>query len=143
MAASLAREMGVGRAESGRRAPRRSSAATPLDRSPRRCDDSGKQHHRSLAMRLRIALAALGLAATASAAHASPQLLALLSTDGTVPLHCQGAVCSAELSAFCLERHRATPEAGTLYQAAPNAALVLVVTAADGSSREIDARRLA
>jgi hypothetical protein len=94
-------------------------------------------------MRLRIALAALGLAATATAAHASPQILALLSTDGIVPLHCQGSVCTAELSAFCLERHRATPEAGTLYQAAPNANLVLVVTAADGRTREIDARRLA
>lgn len=93
-------------------------------------------------MRLRIALAALGVAA-ASAAHASPQILALLSTDGTVPLHCTGAVCSAELSAFCLERHRATPEAGTLYRAAPNAKLTLVVTAGDGSVREIDARGLA
>lgn len=94
-------------------------------------------------MRLRIALAALGLAATAPGAHASPQILALLSTDGAVPLHCQGAVCSAELSAFCLERNRATPEAGTPYRAAPNAVLVLVVTAADGGVREIDARRLA
>ena len=94
-------------------------------------------------MRLRIALAALGLAAAAPSAQASPQILALLSTDGTVPLHCQGAVCSAELSAFCLERHRATPDAGTHYRAAPNAVLVLVVTAADGSVREIDARRLA
>jgi hypothetical protein len=91
-------------------------------------------------MRLRIALAVLGLAASATAAHASPQILALLSTDGPVPLYCHGAVCSAELSAFCLERHRATPESGTLYQAAPNARLVLVVTAADGSVREIDAR---
>jgi hypothetical protein len=94
-------------------------------------------------MRLRIALAALGFAAATAGAQASPQILALLSTEGTVPLHCQGAVCSAELSAFCLERHRATPEAGTLYAAAPNAVLVLVVTAADGSVREIDARGLA
>lgn len=94
-------------------------------------------------MRLPIALAVLSLAAASPGAHASPQILALLSTDGTVPLHCQGAACSAELSAFCLERHRATPEAGTLYRAAPNAVLVLVVTAPDGSVREIDARPLA
>ncbi len=92
-------------------------------------------------MRLRIALAVLGF--SAAAAQASPQILALLSTDGTVPLYCRGAVCSAELSAFCLERHRATPEAGTPYRAAPNAVLVLVVTGADGSVREIDARGLA
>lgn len=94
-------------------------------------------------MRLRIALAALGLAAGAAGAQASPQILALLSTDGVVPLHCQGAVCSAELSAFCLERNRATPDSGTPYRAAPNAVLVLVVTAADGSVREIDARGIA
>ncbi len=94
-------------------------------------------------MHLRIALAALGVAAAAASAQASPQILALLSTEGTVPLHCQGATCTAELSAFCLERHRATPEAGTLYRAAPNAVLVLVVTASDGSVREIDARGLA
>lgn len=94
-------------------------------------------------MRLPIALAALGLAAAAPGAHASPQILALLSTEGAVPLHCQGAVCSAELSTFCLERNRATPEAGTLYRAAANAVLVVVVAAADGSVREIDARGLA
>ena len=94
-------------------------------------------------MRLPIALAALGLAAVAPGAHASPQILALLSTEGAVPLRCQGAVCSAELSAFCLERNRATPDAGTAYRAAPNAVLILVVTAPDGSVREIDARRLA
>lgn len=94
-------------------------------------------------MRLPIALAALGFAAATTAANASPQILALLSTDGAVPLHCQGAVCSAELTAFCLEKHRRTPEAGTLYHAARNAVLVLVVTTADGRVREIDARALA
>jgi hypothetical protein len=94
-------------------------------------------------MRLPIALATLGLAAAASAAHASPQILALLSTDGLVPLHCQGSVCSAELSAFCLERHRATPDTGTAYRAAANAALVVVVTGVDSRTREFDARALA
>jgi hypothetical protein len=93
-------------------------------------------------MRLPIALAALGVAA-ASAAHASPQILALLSTDGPVPLHCQGDVCTAELSAFCLEKERATPETGTVYRAASKTAIVLLVTAADGRVREIDGSALA
>lgn len=91
-------------------------------------------------MRLRIALAALSIAAAPGAAWASPQILALLSTDGPVPLHCVGAVCTAELSAFCLEQQRATPEAGTVYRAAPNAAIMLMITAADGSVHEIDGR---
>ncbi|HEY7610370.1 MAG TPA: hypothetical protein VIF14_14135 [Alphaproteobacteria bacterium] len=94
-------------------------------------------------MRLRIALAALGAAAAPGAASASPQILALLSTDGPVPLHCQGAVCTAELSAFCLEKERATPATGTVYRAAPRATIVLLVTAADGSVREIDGSALA
>jgi hypothetical protein len=93
-------------------------------------------------MRLRIALAALGVVA-APAAEASPQILALLSTEGPVPMHCQGAVCTAELSAFCLEKARATPEAGAVYRAAPNATIVLVVTASDGTIREVDGRALA
>ncbi len=93
-------------------------------------------------MRLRIALAVVG-AAAAPAAHASPQILALLSTDGPVPLYCQGGHCTAELSAFCLEQQRATPATGTVYRAAPNAVIVLLVTGADGTVREIDGTALA
>lgn len=93
-------------------------------------------------MRLRIALAALGVV-VAPAAEASPQILALLSTDGPVPMDCQGGVCTAELSAFCLEQARATPETGAAYRLAPNAALVLVVTGSDGTVREIDGGALA
>lgn len=87
-------------------------------------------------MRLRIALAALGIALPAGA-QASPQILALLSTGGPVPMECHGALCTAELSAFCLEERRATPESGTIYRAAPQGTLVLVITASDGSVREV------
>lgn len=93
-------------------------------------------------MRLRIALAILGLTAPA-AAQASPQILALLSTEGPVAMECLGATCTAELSAFCLEERRATPESGTVYRAAAKSMLVLIVTASDGSVREIDGSRLA
>jgi hypothetical protein len=89
-------------------------------------------------MRLRIALAALGIAVPGGA-QASPQILALLSTGGPVPMECHGALCTAELSAFCLEERRATPEAGTVYRAAPQGTLVLTVTASDGSVREVSA----
>jgi hypothetical protein len=125
-------------------AVKRSNAAlAPLDPHAARCDDSAvTQRCGSLAMRLRIALAALSIAAAPGAAWASPQILALLSTEGPVPLHCLGSVCTAELSAFCLEQQRATPETGTVYRPAPNAMIVLQVTAADGSVREIDGRGL-
>jgi hypothetical protein len=93
-------------------------------------------------MHLRLVLAVLGLGIPA-AAQASPQILALLSTEGPVPMACQGATCTAELSAFCLEEKRATPESGTVYRAADGARLTLIVTASDGSVREIDGGALA
>src|ERR1044071_8842305 len=96
-------------------------------------------------MRLPIALA-LGLPLSLAAfapAEASPQILALVSTEGAVPMSCQGAVCTAELSTYCLEEQRATPETGTISRAAGKAAVTLIVTASDGSVREIDGRALA
>lgn len=92
-------------------------------------------------MRLGFALALLSLSAAAGVpapSQASPQILALLSTEGPVPLECEGAICTAELSAFCLEEKRATPELGTFYRAPAGAGIVLIVTAGDGSVREID-----
>jgi hypothetical protein len=83
-----------------------------------------------------LVLAVLGFAAVP--AQASPQILALLSTDGAVPLDCAGALCTAELSAFCLEEMRATPEPGTRYRAAAGSGVVLVVTGSDGQLREIE-----
>lgn len=88
-------------------------------------------------MRVGLALAVLGFSAVS--AQASPQILALLSTEGAVLLECDGARCTAELSAFCLEENRATPAPGTQYRVAPGSGIVLVVTGADGRPREVDA----
>jgi hypothetical protein len=100
-------------------------------------------HCGRFAMRLRLAFAVLVSFGVMGAATAAPQILALLSTEGPVPLACEGAVCTAELSAFCLEEQRATPETGTAYRAAATGGLVLIVTARDGSVTEIDAAPLA
>lgn len=93
-------------------------------------------------MRIRLALAALGIL-IAPAAEASPQILALLSTYGSVPLNCENGVCTAELTSFCLEQKRAVPESGTAYRAVPNSGVVLIVTASDGTVRELDGAGLA
>lgn len=90
-------------------------------------------------MRIRFALALLASLGSAGAAQASPQILALLSTEGVVALACEGSSCIAELSAFCLEEKRATPQPGTAYRIAPGSGVVLVVTGDDGLTREIDA----
>jgi hypothetical protein len=85
-----------------------------------------------------VGLGALAAAAPlASAALAAPQILALLSTGAPVQLTCEGAACTAELSAFCLERDRATPEAGTDYRLHAPANVTLLVTGADGTVREL------
>jgi hypothetical protein len=71
------------------------------------------------------------------AAAATPQMLALVATDGAVPFVCEGATCTAELTSFCLEEARAAPRAGRTYRLVPTRALALVATGADGAKRTI------
>jgi hypothetical protein len=47
---------------------------------------------------------------------------------------CTGESCTAQLSAFCLQRERDTPVAGTAYRAAEPGAFSLRVTRTDGST---------
>jgi hypothetical protein len=79
-------------------------------------------------------IAAMSLPITQAAA-ATPQMLALVATDGAVPFVCDGATCTAELTSFCLEETRAAPRAGRTYRLVPTRALALVVTGADGVTR--------
>jgi hypothetical protein len=85
-----------------------------------------------------IAVAALLLAA-APAAHAAPQALGLVASNGVAtPLTCRDGECSAEFSAFCLQEARPSPARGDAYAPAPGAAVTLLVTAPDGSTRRVD-----
>ncbi len=92
-------------------------------------------------MRMPFALS-LVLAAIAIApgnAPAAPQALALLASNGAVPLTCAGGACRTELSAFCLQQERAMPLPGTKYSVVDRDRLTLVVTAADGAERRLPA----
>lgn len=71
------------------------------------------------------------------AAAATPQMLALVATDGAVPFVCDGATCTAELTSFCLEEMRAAPRAGRTYRLVPTKALALVITDAAGAKRRV------
>ncbi|NQV57763.1 MAG: hypothetical protein HQ503_18010 [Rhodospirillales bacterium] len=71
------------------------------------------------------------------AAIAAPQILGLVATAEPVPLSCAGGICSAEISAVCLQEHRPAPDAGTAYRPAQGAALTLVVESEDGVQREL------
>ncbi len=65
----------------------------------------------------RLVLAALALVVPVTGAAAAPQMLGLVATDAPTPLRCLNGACVAELSAFCLQRWRAIPAAGTAYAA--------------------------
>ena len=75
----------------------------------------------------------LVIGAGAPVALAAPQVLALIPTDDTIPLHCDGQTCSARLSTFCLQRWRPSPEAGMHYVAMGGSGLRLVGIESDGA----------
>lgn len=87
----------------------------------------------------------IGLAAFislgAGPAHAAPQALALVATDGDVSLNCNGGECKAEMSAFCLQQDRLTPTRGTPYDVVDGSDLVLKGETADGRVIVLEAKK--
>jgi hypothetical protein len=74
----------------------------------------------------------------ASSAFASPQVLGLVASNGVpTPLTCEGAVCSAHFSSFCLQQYRPAPSHGDRYTVAPGGELTLIVETADGGTLRI------
>ncbi len=90
-------------------------------------------------MALRLILGILFLAFGLPIANAGPvpQILGVVASAEPLPMTCEGGTCAVELSAFCLERDRSTPQDGTPYQALDAGKLTLVVTAADGAERRV------
>ena len=85
-----------------------------------------------------IAAAALAASALASfPAFAAPQILGVVASIAPVEMRCTAEGCTAQLSAFCLQRARDVPIEQTRYQAADTAAFRLVATRADGSTLEV------
>jgi hypothetical protein len=85
-----------------------------------------------------LALAGVSFALASAAEAAPPQILALVATAEPTPLSCSGGTCSAEFSAFCMEKFRGTPERGTAYLAGGSTKLALLATDAAGNTREVD-----
>lgn len=76
-----------------------------------------------------------------AAAQAAPQILALLSTDSPVPLDCRDGLCTAMLTAICLQKDRVPPAPETAYDPIGiTQNLKLVATDADGRARELSAK---
>jgi len=89
------------------------------------------------------ALAAVALLLLPGAADAAPQGLGLVATQQPVPMICDDDGCVAQLSSFCLQRERPSPNYRTPYYAAGRAALWLHLTDAEGGHRTVPAEGLA
>ena len=75
-------------------------------------------------------------------AQAAPQMLGLTQTAGATPMLCRDGQCTAELSAFCLQKYRDPPQVGTAYKAVDPSRIVLSFTLRDGSVIRKSARGL-
>jgi len=67
------------------------------------------------------------------------QILGLVATSSPVDLKCNGGICAAEFSSFCLQREQPSPGYNTSYTPARAQDLTLILTNNDGSVREISA----
>lgn len=85
------------------------------------------------------ALLAVSLPLTAQAA---PQMLGLTQTAGATPMLCRDGKCTAELSAFCLQKYRDPPRVGTAYKAVDPSRIILSFTLGNGSVIRKSARGL-
>ena len=66
-------------------------------------------------------------------AQAAPQILGLVATAQPTQLICENGICQAEFSAVCLQKHRVSPAANTIYHQAANTTLEMTITKPDGS----------
>lgn len=78
------------------------------------------------------AVAAAGAIAGAQPAGAAPQILGMVATAEPTRLICENGVCQAEFSTICLQKHRVSPVAGTVYRQAAATRLEMTVTRAGG-----------
>ena len=86
-------------------------------------------------------LAFAGTLATAVLAAApvaaAPQILGVVASIAPVEMSCTVDTCTAQLSAFCLQRERDVPAEHAAYRAADPGAFTLLARRADGTTIEV------
>ena len=91
-----------------------------------------------MTIRRMIAALSMALAATTFAASEiraeSPQALGLVATAEPAPMQCRDGLCTAYISAFCLEEHRKSPRARTAYRLADKTEVTLLIETAAGDT---------
>src|SRR5262249_57525040 len=76
---------------------------------------------------------------TTGSAHAAPQVLGIVASNGKLPLLCDAQGCHGDLSTFCLQQPRANPEPGQQYALADSRSLTLVGSNAKGETVRLPA----
>tara|TARA_B100000315_G_scaffold191107_1_gene181275 strand:- start:2232 stop:3077 length:846 start_codon:yes stop_codon:yes gene_type:complete len=74
---------------------------------------------------------------------AAPQMLGLLASATPIPLTCKAGICSAELSAYCLQSYRYAPDIGTVYQFAATPNVTIFARDKAGKASKFNAARFA
>ena len=85
-------------------------------------------------------LVSIFLGSLATAVQAAPQILGVIATAIPVPLICRGETCNAELTTFCLQEWRPTPQLGALYRPFGGDGITLIGHRADGTKVALDAK---
>lgn len=78
----------------------------------------------------------------ASQATAAPQTLGLIARADPVTLQCERGECGVELTAFCVERYRASPQQRTAYYVHDPDSLVIEGVRKDGTTIDLDIAEL-
>ena len=86
----------------------------------------------------RLAIAVPMAMAPLVAANAAPQILGVVASAQPTTLTCAGGECTAQLTAFCLTEHRASPSKGTPYTAFDAQAIKITGHRADGTTLSLD-----
>ncbi len=82
-------------------------------------------------------LAAAALMVLPLAANAAPQLLGVIATSSPLKLQCEGSTCAVELSTFCMQAERDTPDRHYVYTPHDMAVFKVVAHDADGNKTEL------
>jgi hypothetical protein len=84
---------------------------------------------------------AAAIAVSAGAAHAAPQILGVVASNGQpTPLNCDSGDCIGHFSSFCLQQVRPGPNLGSAYTLAEGGEMTLIASTEDGRTLRLPAQ---
>lgn len=76
----------------------------------------------------------LGVLGASSPVHAAPQILGIIASAAPLRLHCIDGTCRTEVSTYCLQAERATPDRHHTYTAVDPSVFSVLAEAPDGNT---------